>query len=56
MQKCQFYTTASSEKRLITYKQKKPFVYFNNELAEAANSSFCLSKNRAFLCVLFSKT
>ena len=46
----------SFEKRLMMHKQKKPFVYFNNELTEAANSSFRISKNRAFLHMFFLKT
>ena len=33
------------EKWSMTHKQKKPFVYFNNELTEVVNSSFCISKN-----------
>ena len=42
-----FYTMASFEKQLISHKQKKPFVYFDNELTEAVNSSFCISRKRS---------
>ena len=34
----------SFEKRLMKHKQKKPFVYFNNKLIEAVNSSFQIQK------------
>ena len=42
------HDSASFEKQLMTHKQKKPFVYFKNELTRVANSSFCISKNRIF--------
>ena len=53
--KRQFYMTVSFGKQLMMHKQKKSFVYFNNELTEAADSSFCISKNRAFLHYVFLK-
>ena len=56
-QKRQFYMTASFEKQLKTaHKQKKSFAYFNNELTKVANSSFCISKNKLFWQIFFSKT
>ena len=40
MEKTLFYLTAFFEKRLIEHKQKKSFIYFNNELSEVGNLSF----------------
>ena len=43
----------------MKYNQKKPFVYFNNELTEAVNSFFSSSKNtyvQKWTHVLFQST
>ena len=43
----------SFEKRLMKHKQKKPFVYFNNELTEVMNSFFQIGKSKLFCIVTF---